>query len=124
MITIYPGWLLIIAGICLIVTIIYCNINDFPTTRPLILITGCILSFVIFSSFLVNYKTYKIYSESPKIEKQEYLGNNLNKITTLQLIEKRDRNLFTGEWSNESTSSFEEKVINIRYENVTQDLVN
>lgn len=124
MITIYPGWLLIIVGICLIVETIYCNMNDFSTTRTLILITGCILSFVIFSSFLVNYKTYKIYSESPKIEKQEYLGNNLIKITTLQLIEKRDRNLFTGEWSNESTSSFEEKVINIRYENKIVEEVN
>lgn len=35
---------------------------------------------------------------------------------TIKIIEIRDRNLFTGKWGDESTASFKEKIINIRYE--------
>ena len=114
MITIYPGWFIILSVILFIFNIIT---YYFEETQKIIIFRMilCVLSLVIFLVTLQHLdKNFFCYSTSQIIEKEEQINSSTTKITSYRIIEKRKRNLFTGKWNNESTPSFEEEIINIQ----------
>ena len=109
MIILYPGWSLVLWIISTVLLYFLYDENRFSTT-----VFICInLLFMLL--FFIGLKNFSIYKEHEPVEISKPY-NDIIKVETIQIIEKRDRNLFTGKWGDESTASFEEKIINIRYE--------
>lgn len=114
MITIYPGWFIILSIMLLIINFItYC----FRETLKILIFRMilCGLSLILFFGTLGHLdKNFFCYSTSQIIEKEEQINSSTTKITSFRIIEKRKRNIFTGKWNNESTPEFEEEIINIQ----------
>lgn len=114
MITIYPGWFIILSVMLFIFNLIT---YYFRETQKIFIIRFilCVLSLIIFLGTLGHLdKNFFCYSTSQIIEKEEQINSSTTKITSFRIIEKRKRNIFTGKWNNESTPSFEEEIINIQ----------
>ena len=113
MITIYPGWFIILSVMLLIINFIT---YYFKETLKIIIFRMilCGLSLILFLGILQHLdKKFFCYSTSQIIEKEEQINSLTTKITSYRIIEKRKRNIFTGKWNNESTPEFEEEIINI-----------
>ena len=110
MIILYPGWCLVLEIISTVL-LWYFLYNE---NRILTFVFSCIaLLFILL--FLSGVNKFCIYKEHEPVEISKTY-NDIIKVETIKIIEERDRNLFTGEWGDELTASFEEKIINIRYE--------
>ena len=110
MITLYPGWCMVlwIISTCLLY-IFLCDENIF-----LVFIFSC-TTILFILLFVVNFDNFYIYKEHEPVEISAPYNNTI-KVETIKIVEKRKRNLFTGKWGADSTASVEEKIINIRYE--------
>ena len=113
-IVLYPGWCLVL---WIISTVLMYFFND--KNRFLSFVFICITLLFMFLCFSGLNKFY-IYKEHEPVEISKAYNDTI-KVETIKIIEKRDRNLFTGKWGDEATASFKEKIINIRYE-PTQNL--
>ena len=110
MIILYPGWCLVL-WIISTVLLWYSLYNE---NRILTFIFICItLLFMLL--FFSGLNKFFIYKEHEPVEISKPC-NDTTKVETIKIIEERHRNLFTGEWGDELTASFEEKIINIHYE--------
>lgn len=110
MIVLYPGWCLILW----IISLILLSYFLYDENRILTFVFTCItLLFMLL--FLSGANKFCIYKEHEPVEISKTYNDTI-KVETIQIIEIRDRNLFTGKWGDESTASFKEKIINIRYE--------
>lgn len=110
MIILYPGWCLVL---WIISTVLLYFFND-DENRFLTSVFICI-TLLFMSLFFISFNKFFIYKEHEPVEISKPY-NDIIKVETIKIIEKRDRNFFTGKWGDESTASFEEKIINIRYE--------
>lgn len=119
MITIYPGWVIILSVMLLIINFITYYFRE--TLKILIFrMILCGLSLILFFGTLQHLdKNFFCYSTSQIIEKEEQINSFTTKITSYRIIEKRKRNIFTGKWNNESTPEFEEEIINIELKDLT-----
>lgn len=110
MIILYPGWCLVL-WIISTVLLWYSLYNE---NQILTFVFSCItLLFMLL--FLSGVNKFCIYKEHEPVEISKTYNDTI-KVETIKIIEKRNRNLFTGKWGDELTASFEEKIINIRYE--------
>lgn len=109
MIVLYPGWCLVLWTISTTLLYFYKDKNRF-----LSFVFICI-TLLFMSLFFISFNTFYIYKEHEPVEISKPYNDTI-KVETKKIIEKRDRNLFTGKWGDELTTSFEEKIINIRYE--------
>ena len=110
MIILYPGWCLVLWIISTI--LLWYSLCD--ENRILTFFFTCItLLFMLL--FLSRVNKFCIYKEHEPVEISKTYNDTI-KVKTIKIIEIRDRNLFTGKWGDESTASFKEKIINIRYE--------
>lgn len=110
MIILYPGWCLVLWIISLILLLYFLYDENRILTFVFICIT---LLFMLL--FLSGINKFCIYKEHEPVEISKSYDDTI-KVETIKIIEKRYRNLFTGKWGDELTASFEEKIINIRYE--------
>ena len=110
MIILYPGWCLVLWIISL--ALLYYSLYD---KRPFLNLVFICITLLFMFLFLSGLNNFFIYKEHEPVEISN-LCNDTIQVETIKIIEKRDRNLFTGKWGDESTASFEEKIINIRYE--------
>lgn len=110
MIILYPGWYLILW----IISAVLLSYSLYDENQILIPVFTCktLLFMLLFCSGLNKFYIYKEH-EPVEISKP---CNDTIKVETIKIIEERERNLFTGKWGDELTASFEEKIINIRYE--------
>lgn len=110
MIILYPGWCLVLW----IISTILLWYSLYDENRILTFFFTCItLLFMLL--FLSGVNKFCIYKEHEPVEISKTYNDTI-KVKTIKIIEIRDRNLFTGKWGDESTASFKEKIINIRYE--------
>ena len=109
MIVLYPGWCYVL---WIISTALLCFLYD--ENRFLTSVFICI-TLLFMSLYFISFNKFYIYKEHEPVEISKPY-NDIIKVETIKIIEKRDRNLFTGKWGDELTASFEEKIINIRYE--------
>lgn len=110
MIILYPGWCLVLW----IISLILLSYFSYDGNRILTFVFTCITLLFMFL-FLRGINNFFIYKEHEPVEISKPY-DEIIKVETIKIIEKRDRNLFTGKWGDELTASFEEKIINIRYE--------
>ena len=110
MIILYPGW-------CLVLWIISLTLlcNSLYNERPLLNLVFICTTLLFMFLCLSGLNKFFIYKEHEPVEISK-LCNDTIQVETIKIIEKRDRNLFTGKWGDELTASFKEKIINIRYE--------
>lgn len=108
MIILYPGLCLVL----MILTVILAYLYDENSFLKFVFICTTVLFMIL---FLSGINKFYIYKEHEPVEISKPYNDTI-KVETIKIIEKRDRNLFTGKWGDELTASFEEKIINIRYE--------
>lgn len=84
-----------------------------------------IIGITFFCCFIRDYSDYKVYSETAIVSeiKTEEIAPDVFTKTQYKIIEIRKRNWFTGKWGDESTASFEKKVIKINLVNSQNELI-
>lgn len=110
MIILYPGWCLVLWIISL--ALWYYSLYE---ERPFLNLVSICTTLLFMLLFFSGINKFCIYKEHEPVEISKTYNDTI-KVETIKIIEKRDRNLFTGKWGDESTASFKEKIINIRYE--------
>lgn len=121
--TIYIGWSLLIGSVFLAAAALFSIISISPLFKKEfnVAVTSVfyIIGMTFFCLFTRDYSDYEVYSETAivsEIETEEIAPDVLKK-TQYKIIEIRKRNWFTGKWGDESTASFEKKVIKINLVN-------
>jgi len=110
MIILYPGWCLVLWIISL--ALWYYSLYE---ERPFLNLVSICTTLLFMFLFLSGLNNFFIYKEHEPVEISKPCNDTIQ-VKTIKIIEKRDRNLFTGKWGDELTASFKEKIINIRYE--------
>lgn len=109
MIVLHPGWYLVLWIISTV--LLHFSLDKKRFITFVFICTTLLFMFLFFSGF----NNFFIYKEHEPVEISKPYNDTI-KVETIKIIEKRDRNLITGKWGDESTASFEEEIINIRYE--------
>ena len=102
-----PGW----AFVGLIFSAILLNFF-LPFKKSIFLYASFCSTIIFLFVFFRSVPGFCIYKEYEPIEVEKVYNDKI-KIETIKTIEKRNRNIFTGKWG--EYSSFEDKIINIRY---------
>lgn len=110
MIVLYPGWCLVLWIISTV--LLWCFLYD---EKPFLTSVFICITLLFMFLFFSGLNKFFIYKEHEPVEISKPCNDTI-KVETIKIIEERDRNLFTGKWGDESTASFKEKIINIRYE--------
>lgn len=110
MIILYPGWCLVLWLISAVLLGYF-----FYDEKPFLTFVFICITLLFMLLFFSGLNKFFIYKEHEPVEISKPC-NDTTKVETIKIIEERHRNLFTGEWGDELTASFEEKIINIRYE--------
>ena len=120
--TIYIGWSLLIGSVFLAAAALFSiisisplfNIKEFNVA---VISVFYIIGMTFFCRFIRDYSDYEVYSETAIVSETEEIAPDVLKKTQYKIIEIRKRNWFTGKWGDESTASFEKKVIKINLVN-------
>lgn len=119
------GWSLVIGFVFLATATALSCINYISPLSNIKELNVAVISFfyiigiTFFCCFIRDYSDYEVYSETAivsEIETEEIAPDVFIK-TQYKIIEIRKRNWFTGKWGDESTASFEKKVIKINLVN-------
>ena len=102
-----PGWALV--GLIISAILLNCFL---PFKKSIFLYASFCSTIIFLFVFFRSVPGFCIYKEYEPIEVEKVYKDKI-KIETIKTIEKRNRNIFTGKWG--ENSSFEDKIINIRY---------
>lgn len=112
------GFLLVIFIICVVLFIKLIHLLRLYAVPIALLSSVCLtIGLISLCNFIDQLPDYHTFSKSEPHFKTEEISPDLIKQTQFQIIEKRSRNWFTKKWSDESTSTFEEKIIEINFIN-------